>query len=67
MGAVPQLDNEQRRAALAKAVAVRKERAEVRQALKQGRLSLRKVLDSDSEAVGKMPVRLLLEALPGIG
>ncbi|MFC8015165.1 integration host factor, actinobacterial type [Streptomyces cinereoruber] len=67
MGAVPQLDNEQRRAAWAKAVAGRRERAEVRQALKQGRISLREVLDSNSEAVGKMPVRLLLEALPGIG
>lgn len=65
--ALPPLSPEQRRAALEKAAAARKERAEVRDALKHGRLSLAEVLTSDSEAVRKMPVRTLIESLPDIG
>ncbi|MEU8976877.1 integration host factor, actinobacterial type [Streptomyces monashensis] len=64
--ALPPLSPEQRRAALAKATAARKERAEVKDALKHGRTSLHAVLASDSEAIRKMPVRALLESLPGI-
>lgn len=67
MGALPPLSPEQRRAALDKAAAARKERAEVKDALKHHRMSLRQVLASESEAVRKMPVRALLEALPDIG
>ncbi|MGW9033132.1 integration host factor, actinobacterial type [Streptomyces sp. NPDC055722] len=65
--ALPPLSPEQRRAALDKAAAARKERAEVKEALKHGKLSLREVFASDSEAIRKMPVRALLEALPDIG
>ncbi|MES4905068.1 MULTISPECIES: integration host factor, actinobacterial type [unclassified Streptomyces] len=65
--ALPPLSPEQRRAALDKAAAARKERAEVKDALKHGRLSLREVLASDSEAILKMTVRALLESLPDIG
>ncbi|MFF7250704.1 integration host factor, actinobacterial type [Embleya sp. NPDC008237] len=65
--AVPPLTPEERRAALAKAAAVRSERAEVREALKRGRLSLGEVLAADSDAVRRMPVRALLESLPGVG
>jgi hypothetical protein len=64
---VPPLTTEERRAALAKAAAVRRERAEVREALKRGRLSLGEVLAADSDAVRKMPVRALLESLPAVG
>lgn len=64
---VPPLTLEARRAALAKAAAVRRERAEVKEALKRGRLSLGEVLADDSDAVRKMPVRALLESLPDIG
>ncbi|WP_406503075.1 integration host factor, actinobacterial type [Streptomyces sp. NBC_00212] len=67
MVALPPLTLEQRRAALDKATAARRERAGVKDALKHGSLSLPEVLASDSEAVRKMPVRVLLEALPGIG
>ncbi|MFB7324771.1 integration host factor, actinobacterial type [Streptomyces sp. NPDC056190] len=65
--ALPPLSPEQRRAALDKAAAARKERAEVKEALKHGELSLPEVLASDSEAIRKMPVRALLESLPDIG
>ncbi|MFF7249881.1 integration host factor, actinobacterial type [Embleya sp. NPDC008237] len=64
---VPPLTTEERRAALTKAALVRRERAEVREALKRGRLSLGEVLAADSDAVRKMPVRALLESLPAIG
>lgn len=65
--ALPPLTPEQRRAALDKATAARRERAAVKDALKHAKLSLREVLASDSEAVRKMQVRALLEALPAIG
>ncbi|MGW6605329.1 integration host factor, actinobacterial type [Streptomyces sp. NPDC055036] len=35
--------------------------------LKHGKASLAEVLASTSEAIRKMPVRALLESLPGIG
>ncbi|GGU42822.1 integration host factor, actinobacterial type [Streptomyces violascens] len=65
--ALPPLTLEQRRAALEKAAAARKERAAVKEALKHRKLSLGDVLDSTSEAVRKLPVRALLEALPDVG
>ncbi|MGH3565272.1 MAG: integration host factor, actinobacterial type [Pseudonocardia sp.] len=66
-GPLPPLTLEQRRAALDKAAAARTERAEVKEALKQGKTSLREVLASDSEAIRKMPVHSLFASLPGIG
>lgn len=65
--ALPPLTTEQRRAALDKAAAARRERAEVKDALKHGRLSLAEVLASGSESIRKMQVRALLESLPDIG
>jgi len=65
--ALPPLSPEQRRAALDKAVAARRERAEVKDALKGGRLSVAEALGKDSEAIRKLPVRTLIESLPGIG
>ena len=64
----PQLTDEQRRAALAKAAAARTARAEVREALGAGTLSLRELLDqSDDELIGGIKVKAILTALPGLG
>lgn len=65
----PSLSPEQRQAALAKAAEVRRERAELKDHLKSGRMSLKDLLskaDSD-ETAGKMKVLSALEALPGTG
>ncbi|HIW62681.1 MAG TPA: integration host factor [Candidatus Stackebrandtia excrementipullorum] len=67
--ALPQLTPEQRAAALEKAAAARKARAELKSKLKTGELSLADVLASASEddISGKMKVTAVLKALPGIG
>ena len=67
--ALPQLTEEQRAAALEKAAAARRVRAELKDRLKHGGTNLKEVLDqSDSnEVLGKMKVSALLEALPGVG
>ena len=67
--ALPQLTEEQRAAALEKAAAARKVRAELKDRLKRGGTNLKEVLtQSDSnEILGKMKVSALLEALPGVG
>jgi hypothetical protein len=65
----PALTAEQRQAALDKAAKVRRERAEVKEKLKMGSLSLDELLkraDSD-DTVGKMKVQSVLESLPGLG
>lgn len=64
---VPPLTPQQRRAASDKSAAVRRERAEVKDALKHARISLAEVLASESEVIRRMPVRTLLASLPGIG
>jgi hypothetical protein len=67
--ALPQLTPEQRAAALEKAAEARKARAELKNQLKNGGVSLSKVLaDGQSDdIVGKMKVSAVLEALPGVG
>ncbi len=67
--ALPPLTPEQRTAALAKAAAARKARAELKVRLKSSDTSLAEVLDSGDvdEAVGKMKVLAVLESLPGVG
>ncbi len=67
--ALPQLTEEQRTAALEKAAAARKSRAELKDRLKRGGTTLTEVLNqSDSDDVlGKMKVSALLEAMPGVG
>ena len=65
----PALTAEQRQAALDKAAKVRRERAEVKEKLKMGSLSLEELLkkaDGD-DTVGKMKVQSVLESLPGLG
>ena len=69
MGTPPQLTSEQRVAALEKAAASRKRRAEVKNQIKDGQLSIDDVLSlaATDEAIGKMRVKELLESLSGVG
>jgi hypothetical protein len=65
----PTLSPEQRQAALEKAAAARRLRAELKEKLKMGSLSLKELLDQSAsdEIVGKMKVLAVLESLPGLG
>jgi signal recognition particle GTPase len=67
--ALPQLTEEQRKAALEKAAAARRARAELKERLKRGGTTLIDVLKQadEDEVLGKMKVSALLEALPGVG
>ncbi len=69
MALPPSLTPEQRQAALAKAAAARRERAELKERLKMGSVSLDEILKraNDDDIVGKMKVVAALEALPGVG
>jgi signal recognition particle GTPase len=65
----PALSADQRQAALAKAAAARRQRAELKDRLKMGSVSLKDLLDQgqSDEVVGKMKVLAVLESLPGLG
>ena len=65
----PQLSPDQRQAALEKAAAARRRRAELREKLKMGSTSLKELLEEADrdEVVSKMKVVTLLESLPGVG
>jgi len=67
--ALPPLSPEQRTAALHKAAAARKERAELKERLKRGQVTLSEVLTAgeSSDVIAKMRISAVLEALPGIG
>jgi len=68
MGTPPQLTPEQRTAALAKAVEVRRGRAAVREALGAGEMTLSDAFaQSDDDLVGGIKVKSILTALPGLG
>ena len=69
MAGLPQLTDEQRRAALAMAAEARRVRAEIKELLKMGTLSLSELLDrSDNDRIlAKMKVLSVLEALPKLG
>lgn len=67
MATPPSLSPEQRAAALAKAAEARTARAELKQLLKMGSMSLAEALDSTDATVGKLKVVSLLESLPGVG
>jgi hypothetical protein len=67
MATPPQLSPEQRAAALEKAKEARAKRADIKNRLKMGSLTLREALDSDDTNVGKLKVVSLLESLPGVG
>jgi hypothetical protein len=66
---VPELTPEQRRAALERAAVVRRERAEVKNRLKNSGASLPEVLHDghDNVVIAKMKVLDLLQAMPGLG
>jgi signal recognition particle GTPase len=65
----PELSPDQRQAALDKAAAARRQRAELKEKLKMGSLSLKELFDQSErdEVVGKMKVFAVLESLPGVG
>jgi S13-like protein len=65
----PSLTPEQRSAALEKAARARRERAELKEKLKMGSVSLESLLakSGDDEIIGKMKVLAVLESLPGVG
>ena len=67
--ALPSLTPEQRAAALEKAAAARRARAELKVRLKSSGTSLDEVLadGSSDEVIGKMKVVAVLEAMPGVG
>ena len=67
MATPPQLTPEQRANALAKAAEARAARAELKNQLKMGSVSLSEALASTSSTVGKLKVVSLLESLPGVG
>ena len=64
---LPQLTDEQRKAALEKAAAARHARAELRDKIKKGETTLEDVLDSDDPIASRMKVSALIESLPGYG
>jgi signal recognition particle GTPase len=65
----PTLSAEQRQAALEKAAIARRERAELKERLKMGSLTLTELLDQaeGNDVIGKMKVVAVLESLPGVG
>ena len=65
--ALPQLTDEQRKAALEKAAKARHERAELREKIKSGKVSLASVLETDDPIASRMKVSTLIESLPGYG
>ena len=65
----PKLTPEQRAAALEKAAAVRRERAELKQLLRDGNVTLAELMErvDTDDAVGGMKVKAVLASLPGLG
>ncbi|HVM53535.1 MAG TPA: integration host factor, actinobacterial type [Acidimicrobiales bacterium] len=65
----PQLSDEQRAAALEKAAAARKARAEIKERLKMGSITLPELFEqaTGNDTIGKMKVLAVLESLPGLG
>jgi len=65
----PALSPEARKAALDKAAAARRQRAELKEKLKMGSLNLAELFDlaDCDEVVGKTKVVAVLESLPGLG
>jgi hypothetical protein len=69
----PSLTPEQRQQALEKAAAARRQRAEVKDKLKIGSLTLRELFeqtdnkDDTAEMLAKLKVVSVLESLPGVG
>ncbi len=69
MSLPPQLTEEQRRAALQKAAEARRVRAELKDKLKMGSVTLTELFDlaDKDDIVGKIKALAVLESLPGVG
>lgn len=69
MALPPELSPEARKAALDKAAAARRQRAELKEKLKMGSLNLAELFDlaDRDEVVGKTKVVAVLESMPGLG
>ena len=69
MARLPQLTDEQRRQALLKAAEARRARAEVKELLKMGSLTVAGLLDrvDGDEVLARMKVLAVLESLPKLG
>ncbi len=68
MSGPPSLSADDRARALAKAAVARRVRADLREELRRGTLSLGEVLDRvDEEHIGGIKVKAVLTALPGLG
>ena len=66
--ALPNLSDADRKVALQKAAEARQKRAELRQQIKNGKMSFADVMKkSDDPIVARMKVSTLLESLPGFG
>ena len=65
----PELSPDARQAALAKAADARRQRAELKEKLKMGSVSLDELLAQaeGDDVIGKMKVVAVLESLPGVG
>lgn len=65
----PQLSEEQRAAALAKAAEVRRVRSEMKMRLKMGSVTFPELLEQadGDEVIAKIKVLAVLESLPGVG
>ena len=66
---LPIMTPEQRADALAKGALVRRERADIKDRLKKGTLTVAEVIDraDGDDVAGKMKVLAVLKSLPGIG
>ena len=66
--ALPQMTEEQRAQALEKAKETRRKRAEVREKIKDGKLTAKKALSKRSDPIyGKIKVSQFIESFPGYG
>jgi uncharacterized protein YbjT (DUF2867 family) len=63
----PPISPEDRAKALAKAAEARRQRAELKEKLKMGSLTLSELFESADETIKKMKVLAVLESLPGLG
>lgn len=64
---IPALTAEERREALKKGLQARQKRAEVREQLSAGKITLEEVIETEDEMVKRMRVVDLLKAYKGIG
>ena len=65
--ALPELTDEQRKQALEKAAAARHARAELREDIKSGKVSVQEVLDSADPLAQRLQVSALIASRPGYG